>query len=320
MPEAPTIIQPGCRLSVCYWNIPRVAECIMAEGPSPPASDAPFVRIGPETPLSPLVLSVPHAGRDYRPELLAASRLDRMQLEMLEDRYVDRLVWRAQESGATAIVARSPRAEIDLNRDEREIDPLLIVPPPRGAIVQSPRTRGGLGLIPARIAGAGPIWLHRIQQSELDRRLAEIHRPYHAAVATALAAARRRFGLAILLDCHSMPSRSDAGLDQAEIVFGDLHGTTMAPALVDAALAASRRAGFRTARNVPYAGGYITARHGKPREQVHAIQIEIDRSLYLAPDMRAPGHGFERVAVLIAEVAQALVETALRPPESIAAE
>jgi N-formylglutamate amidohydrolase len=239
---------------------------------------------------------------------------------MLEDRYVDRLVWRALDSGAIAIVAHAPRAEIDLNRDEREIDPALIVPPPVGAVLQSARTRGGLGLIPARIAGAGPIWLHRIQQAELLRRIGEIHRPYHAAVEAALRAARDRFGIAILLDCHSMPPRGDLGIGQAEVVFGDLHGTTIAPMLLDAAMSASRAAGFRSACNSPYAGGYITARHGRPRENIHALQIEVDRSLYLAGDMRTPGPGFERTALLIADVARALAARAAEPPESIAAE
>ena len=126
----------------------------------------------------------------------------------LEDRLVDRLVWRATAAGATAFIARAPRAEIDLNRDEREIDPALVAPPlPSGGLVQSARTRGGLGLIPSRITGSGPIWRERIPRDELSRRIERIHRPYHAALEAALAAARARFGEAVLLDCHSMPPR-----------------------------------------------------------------------------------------------------------------
>ena len=125
-------------------------------------ANLPFFRIGPARPVSPVVLSVPHAGRDYRPELLSAARLPKAQLETLEDRLVDRLVWRATAAGATAFIARAPRAEIDLNRDEREIDPAMIEPPlASGGLVQSARTRGGLGLVPSRIAGAGPIWRER---------------------------------------------------------------------------------------------------------------------------------------------------------------
>src|SRR4051794_17417956 len=119
----------------------------------------PFRRLGPEAPTSPVLLSVPHAGRAYSAALLGAARLSRTTLELLEDRLVDRLVWRAVAAGASAIVADVPRAEIDLNRDEREIDPALVVPRPEpSALADSPRTRGGLGLIPARIAGAGAIW------------------------------------------------------------------------------------------------------------------------------------------------------------------
>lgn len=284
-------------------------------GPNEPG----FARIGPDTPASPVVLSVPHAGRDYAPELLRASRLSQRQLETLEDRYVDRLIWRALGTGAVAIVARRPRAEIDLNRDEREIDTAIVAPPlPTGALVQSARTRGGLGLIPARITGAGGIWRHRIDGNEVTRRIVEVHQPYHAALAHALEQARRRFGIAILLDCHSMPPRKDAP-GQAEVVFGDLHGTAIAPELLDAAVTAAKRAGFKTASNIPYAGGYITSRHGRPSAGVHALQIEIDRSLYLGEDMREPGDGFERTAGLLEDVAAALAARAIEP-QAIAAE
>jgi N-formylglutamate amidohydrolase len=285
---------------------------------------APFFRIGPERPVSPVVLSVPHAGRDYGPHLLKAARLSKAALETLEDRLVDRLVWRATAAGATAFIARAPRAEIDLNRDAREIDPALIAPPlPSGGLVQSARTRGGLGLIPSRIAGAGPIWRERIPRAELARRVDTIHEPYHAALAAALAHACARFGEAVLLDCHSMPSRPRPESDRSPataIVFGDRHGTTIGPDFLEAALAASRALGYRTQCNAPYAGGYIVARHGRPRAGVHALQIEIDRSTYLDADLRTPGPGFEGVSRLIAAVVQALEMRLLRPPEAIAAE
>lgn len=284
----------------------------------------PFFRIGPERPASPVVLSVPHAGRDYGPHLLGASRLSPRALETLEDRLVDRLVWRATSAGATAFIARSPRAEIDLNRDEREIDPALIAPPlPPGALFQSARTRGGLGLIPSRITGSGPIWRERIPRAELDRRIGEIHQPYHLALEAALDHARARFGAAVLLDCHSMPPRhrpDNDGNPLATIVFGDRHGTTIGADLLGAALAASRALGYRTACNAPYAGGYIVGRHGRPQRGIHAVQIEIDRSAYLDADLRTPGPGFEGCARLIAAVAQAIEERLLAVPAAIAAE
>ena len=282
----------------------------------------PFMRIGPERPSSPVVISVPHAGRDYRPELLKAARLSRAMLETLEDRLVDRLVWQATASGATTFVARAPRAEIDLNRDEREIDPAMVAPPlPPASIVHSVRTRGGIGLIPSRITGVGAIWTQRIPRGELDRRIAEIHRPYHQALAQALEEARERFGAAVLLDCHSMPPRSHGlGEQPGTVVFGDRHGSSAAAELVEAAVAASRALGYRTACNAPYAGGYIAGRHGRPERGVHAIQMELDRSAYLDIELRSPGPGFANACRLVAAVVEALEERLLGTGTAIAAE
>jgi N-formylglutamate amidohydrolase len=281
--------------------------------------EPPFLRIGPEAPASPVVLSVPHAGRAYSAALLKASRLPLKTLEALEDRLVDRLVWRAQAAGAVALIAQVPRAEIDLNRDEREIDPAMIVPPPPvRSILQSPRTRGGLGLVPSRINGAGSIWRYRIPGPELSRRIAEVHAPYHAALSGALNAARDRFGIAILLDCHSMPPQEDGA--GPSVVFGDRHGTSIAADYIDAAVQAAHACGFQVGRNAPYAGGYITLRHGKPAEGIHALQLEIDRSQYLDKAMRSPGPGFDAAAGMIAQVAAALAAKALEPPQAIAAE
>ena len=280
---------------------------------------APFRRIGPNRPASPVVLSVPHAGRAYSDALLRTARVSRARLETLEDRLVDRLIWRAVADGAGAIVAEAPRAEIDLNRDEREIDPDMVAPRPRpSSYDESARTRGGLGLVPARIAGAGAIWRQRLAAGELQRRIETIHRPYHAAVSAALEEARAVFGVAILLDCHSMPPRTAAG--EPPVVIGDRYGTSIAPFLAAAAEEAVRGAGFRVARNHPYAGGHVTERHGRPAEAIHALQLELDRSLYLGPDLRSPGPGFDRTARLIAAVAAALSGAALAPPQAIAAE
>ena len=285
-------------------------------------ASAPFVRIGPKRLVSPVILSVPHAGRDYRPELLKSARLSRALLETLEDRLVDRLVWQATAAGATTFVARAPRAEIDLNRDEREIDPTLIAPPlPPGRIIQSPRTRGGIGLIPSRITGVGAIWRQRIPQSELARRVGEIHRPYHEALDEALKEARDRYGAAVLLDCHSMPPRAHHGTEpQSAVVFGDRHGTSAAPELIEAAVGASRALGYRTACNAPYAGGYIAGRHGRPERQIHAIQLEIDRGAYLDAELRSPGPGFAAASRLVAAVVSALEERILGSEQAIAAE
>jgi N-formylglutamate amidohydrolase len=283
-------------------------------------STTPFRRIGPSPAALPVVLSVPHAGRAYSPALLRASRLPLVRLETLEDRLVDQLVLLAVEAGATAIVADAPRAEIDLNRDERELDPGMVAPRPRAAdLLDTPRTRGGLGLVPARMAGSGAIWRERVAASEIDRRIVTIHRPYHVALRNALEEALRRFGIAVLLDCHSMPPRAVAD-GEAQVVLGDRHGTSAAPELVAAAERAVREAGYKVARNDPYAGGHITMRHGHPDRGIHAIQIELDRGTYLAPDLRAPGPGFNRAARLIKMVTDALAAAAIPPQLGIAAE
>ena len=289
----------------------------MAEPPAEPS----FARLGPETLGSPVILSVPHAGRAYSAELLKASRLPREALETLEDPLVDQLVEHAARSGNTVLVAHAPRAEIDLNRDEREIDAAMVVPPPPArTLLSSPRTLGGLGLVPSRISGAGSIWLQRLPRAQLDHRLDTIHRPYHAALAELLEEARLRFGTAILLDCHSMPPRAGSPGPAADLIFGDRYGTSIATPFLRAALEAARAAGFTTACNAPYAGGFITSRHGRPAAGIHALQLEIDRSLYLEAGMRSPGPGFDRVARLIAAVAQALADRVTQPPQALAAE
>jgi N-formylglutamate amidohydrolase len=285
-----------------------------------PPDAPPFHRIGPDRPATPVILSVPHAGRAYSDALLRAARVPQAVLEALEDRLVDRLAWRAVADGATAIVATAPRAEIDLNRDERELDPAMVAPPPpSGELRSTVRTRGGLGLVPARLAGAGGLWRGRMSRDELQRRVATIHRPYHAALAKALAAARKRYGFAILLDCHSMPPRpqGDAG---AGVVFGDRFGATASSQVVMSAVGAAEALGFTAACNEPYAGGHVVERHGRPDDGIHALQIEIDRSLYLDGTLKEAGDGFDRAARLIAAVAKAASAAGMSEPHPIAAE
>ena len=288
----------------------------MNDGPA----STPFYRTGPQRPASPVVISVPHAGRGYGAALLRQARVPVAVLEALEDRLVDRLVWRAVAAGASAVIATAPRAEIDLNRDEREVDAAMVAPPPPAdSLLDSVRVRGGLGLLPSRIAGAGTLWRGRISRDELNRRIETIHRPYHRAIAEALIAARQRFGVAVLLDCHSMPPRLEGGRC-ASIVFGDRYGTTIAPDLLDAALRATRALGYTVDCNDPYAGGHVVERHGQPASRIHAVQLEIDRASYLNPTLREAGAGFDAAARLVAAISEAIAAAALDPPLAIAAE
>ena len=282
----------------------------------------PFERFGPARPGSPVILAVPHAGRVYPPELIEAAAMPIGRLEGLEDRFADLLVRDAVAGGATAFVARRARAWIDLNRDEREIDPGMVdATPPPWQIVTSARVRGGLGLIPRRLAGGGEIYRRRLTVAEVTARIARDHRPWHAALADALTAARARFGVAVLIDIHSMPpiGRS-AERPPPVIVIGDRYGRSAAARFVNRIAELAEANGLSSARNSPYAGGHTLDRHGRPGSGIHAIQIELDRSLYLARDMRAIGLGAQRMAAFVAAVATALADMALLPTPAIAAE
>ncbi|MFL6723266.1 MAG: N-formylglutamate amidohydrolase [Sphingomicrobium sp.] len=250
----------------------------------------------------PVLLSVPHSGTDYDAATLANALQGRRSLEMLEDPLVDRLCWRAIAAGFGAVVQHVPRAVIDCNRDEEEVDPAAISgisPAPVG-----PRARHGLGLIPSRTHRHGALWRRPVDPAELQRRIDEVHRPYHELLANTLDAMLARFGEAVLIDCHSMPPRAG----QAEVVVGDLKGMSSASWLSADAARIARAAGFKVALNDPYAGGAIVARHGRPREGVHAIQLEIDRLTYLTRDGRTASLGFDRISRLIEEIAIGLGE------------
>ncbi|HWW65873.1 MAG TPA: N-formylglutamate amidohydrolase [Sphingomonadaceae bacterium] len=289
---------------------------------SAPPSDSPFLRLGPAHPACPVVLAVPHAGRAYPDALRAMAAVPVARLEALEDRHADLLVADAVVAGATAFIARRARSWIDLNRDEREMDPAMIDPTPRAQdVVGSAKVRGGLGLIPRRLNGVGHLWRGRFDAADIARRIEEDHRPWHSALAATLAEARARFGAALLLDCHSMPPLTAHGLaGPPDVVIGDRFGRSAAPALVERLMAIAEGDGLRVACNSPYAGGYALDRHGAPAEGRHAIQVEIDRRLYLMPDLSTPGPGVGRMRALLARMAMAMADELGTPMTSLAAE
>jgi len=253
----------------------------------------------------PVLIAVPHAGRTYPAELLAQMRDPAGAALKLEDRYVD-LVGQAvaARTGAGLLVAHAPRAMIDLNRAPEEMD-WEMVADARDAHPGEPatarRARGGLGLVPRRLPGLGEIWKQRMTEAELGARLARIHAPYHAAIATELAAIKARWGAALLLDLHSMPPLGPkrGAHASADFVVGDRFGSSCDGSLCAAAFdhfAVSRR---RAAHNRPYAGGYALDRHASPARGVHGLQIEICRSAYLDEALREPGEGFDAVAEVL---------------------
>lgn len=272
---------------------------------------------GNDPPASPVVISVPHAGRDYPLVLRAALRVPLSAITALEDRHVDAVALAAR-GAETLLIQRRARAWIDLNRAEDERDPLAdegAGPVPAGTC----KVSSGLGLVPRRVAPVGDLWRRRWSDEEVRARIVADHRPYHQALATALAAARRRWGVAVLLDVHSMPPLTGAA-SGIRVVLGDRFGRAAAARFVARAEAVAQAARLPTALNTPYAGGHILNRHGQPAADVHAIQLELDRSLYLDRALDRPGAGLARTASVVRQMLTALADEALAGRLALAAE
>lgn len=242
------------------------------------------------------VFSSPHSGRCYPPDLLHRSRLGALALRASEDAFVDGLFAAAPAHGAPLIAATMPRAYVDLNRGADELDPSVI----EGVRLTglNPRIAAGLGVIPRVVAEATAIYAGKISRAEAATRLSRFHTPYHEAVAGLLRRAGTHHGLAVLYDCHSMPRDALRSVPRVrgrrpEIVLGDRFGASAAPWVVAEAQAAFEAEGFAVVRNMPFAGGYITQRYGRPALGWHAIQIEVDRGLYLDERRVEPLPGME---------------------------
>jgi N-formylglutamate amidohydrolase len=267
--------------------------------------------------ISPVIVSVPHAGRLYPPEILAAARVGQADLERLEDSWCDLIAAGAVGAGATVVQAMWARAVADCNRGEGQMAPGEVAMSMRAQFSAPGRKeRAGLGVVPTRLADCGPLWKKPIDQVALQWRLQSIHRPYHAALADALAAARDRFGYAILLDLHSMPSIPVGQPGHgARIVIGDHFGVTSGEWLVDVVMAAADRLNEPVSRNQPYAGGHIIRTHGNPGQAIHAVQIEIDRRLYLTADRQPDSARVERMARWFADLVSEVIRA--RPAPAI---
>lgn len=226
----------------------------------------------------PVVLSVPHAGREY-PDLAGLLRCPVERLRSLEDRHADALADKAIAEGVGAIVSRLPRLCIDLNRAESDLDAAMVEGRSTAGPKLSTRARGGLGLIPRRLNEIGDVWQAPLSQERVRDSIEGHYRPYHATLRAMLAAAKARFGIAILIDLHSMPPLP--GFGRPTIVLGDRLGRTASPLILALAERIFADAGFSVGRNEPYAGGHIISHHADRGRNVQALQIEVDRSLYL---------------------------------------
>jgi N-formylglutamate amidohydrolase len=274
------------------------------------APDPYEIRNPPGGAATPLVFASPHSGRIYPAQMMDASSLDAETIRRSEDAFVDDLIAAGPRHGATLLLARLARAYIDVNREPYELDPAMFEDElPDFARGRTARVAAGLGSI-ARIVSEGQeIYARKLTFEEAQGRIEAAHRPYHAALGGLLEAAKERHGLAVLIDWHSMPSaaaaqgRSGKGCD---MVLGDRFGAACSPLLTRLVEQQLEAMGYRTVRNAPYAGGFTTEHYGKPAKRVHALQIEINRALYLDEATMQPTDGLKRLARNIERLTEAL--------------
>ncbi len=258
----------------------------------------------PERLSSPFVFASPHSGRTYPSSFAQTTRLDAVTLRQSEDAFVDELFEAVTDFGSPLIAARFPRAYVDVNRAPNELDPAMFDAPvdPRAG-PRTARVAAGLGVIPRIVRDGLEIYGARLPANEANFRIEHFYRPYHKALAKLTAAAHAKFGMAIIVDCHSMPPPARGH----DIVLGDCHGQSASPALTSEAQRLLGELGFSVARNAPYAGGYTTSLYGRPFEKTHALQIEVSRALYLDEHRIQPHTGYRDCKARLRRFAERLL-------------
>ena len=250
----------------------------------------------PKTRKTSVVFASPHSGRDYPAAFLAQAVLDAQEIRSSVDAFVDLLFDAAPTYGAPFLTAKVPRAYLDLNRGPDELDAALIEGVRRSA--HNPRIVSGLGVIPRVVANGRQIYRGKMSLADAHQRIANCWRPYHDQLQTLLDESNNAFGEAILIDCHSMPHEAlenvgSPGSPRPDVVLGDRFGATAGSSIVDKVEAAFTDAGFRVARNMPFAGAFIVQNYGKPSRRQHAIQVELDRALYMDERTLTPSVHFD---------------------------
>ncbi len=238
----------------------------------------------PETQSIPFVYNSPHSGRRYPVDFLDQSQLDSLAIRRSEDHFVDELFGAAPDFGAPLLLAHFPRAYVDVNREPYELDPRMFSDPlPPFANSNSVRVAGGLGTIPRIVAENMEIYGRRMPVSVALDRIENVYKPYHACLRRLIARTHTRFGFGVLIDCHSMPGNIRVGGNgvRPDFIIGDRYGTSASVELSHAALQMLEDLGFNAVRNKPYAGGFITEHYGRPVRGLHALQIEVNRALYI---------------------------------------
>ena len=248
----------------------------------------------------PFLFNSPHSGRFYPPRFLAMSRLDAVAIRRSEDCFVDELFAGAVGLGAPMLAANFPRAYLDVNREPWELDPRMFSDPvPPHANVRSPRVAGGLGTVPRLVGEGQDIYPRRLPLGEALSRIETIYKPYHDQLKRLITRTHSRFGFAVLVDCHSMPASvrvGDSGI-RPDFIIGDRFGASAASALSEHAIGLLVSMGYTVAHNKPYAGGFITEHYGRPARRLHAIQIEVNRGLYMNEKTLQRSGGFDALAL-----------------------
>lgn len=278
-----------------------------------------FIYVAPKTIPLPVLVAVPHAGRAYPSNVLSCLRDVAMAERRLEDRHIDLVgVEIAKATGTGLLVAHAPRAMIDLNRSDDDVDWDMISgvekpsskqkSMPKG---QNSRARSGLGLVPRRLPGFGEIWRQKLPAAELARRVTSIHRPYHTFLAQELQRIRDAWGAVLLIDLHSMPPlrRPSGELRAPEIVIGDRFGASSDSSLVSSAFRYLDQQGVVSAHNRPYSGGYVLDRHAAPMRGIHGLQLEVCRSTYLDASLSEPTEAVRPLGKMLAGLVRELGAT-----------
>jgi len=275
-------------------------------------SDRPaFETIRPRRQVAPIVVNSPHSGRDYPKRFLALSKLDERAIRQSEDAYIDEIFSRAPHLGVPMLRAHFPRAYLDVNREPYELDPRMFRDRlPDHFNTTSPRIAAGLGTIARIVSENRPIYRNLLSLDDAAMRIEGIYKPYHKTLQSLLTETLNRFGMAILIDCHSMPRLSRGNNRSApDVVLGDRYGAACSPALVDLVETVLSGAGLKVARNRPYAGGHTTRTYGRPQYGVNALQIEFSRHLYMHEMTLAKHEGFAPLQSLATQLISALINS-----------
>jgi N-formylglutamate amidohydrolase len=274
----------------------------------------PFEIVEPAAWRAPIIFNSPHSGAAYPNDFLHASRIDLPTLRRSEDSFMDELIADLSGSGFAVVRVHFPRSYVDVNREPYELDPRMFTGRlPSFANTRSMRVAGGLGTIPRVVGDGQEIYRERLAVDDALSRIETLYKPYHRALRRLISRVHQAFGTVVVVDCHSMPS---IGVSRDEprrpdIVIGDRYGTSCAPLLPDMVEETMGRLGYSVGRNKPYAGGFITEHYGNPASGLHAVQLELNRAIYMDERRREKGPRFAQVAADFKLLAEALATVPL---------